>query len=390
MRYEDIRIGHGIAALHAALSQPATTTTPTIPGTDDAISTARPPRRRVRRAVLPYALTATPTRDAPPALALLALLPHLEVLVRPPLPSGRPPIASASSSSSSSGGATPFSSPIHFFAPPRFEFPTAAPALPALRRLEWAFDQTGDAARAGGINALNDVLGVAAPSLQELVLTSSMPLAALRQRRLHLPALRTLRLCAGAGMCPLLVRQTTYWVLPMLENVVVEGPAARAEALEALWEKFEGQVRVLELEVGGLSMGDVGKIVGVCPALEELNLRLDVEDLDPSSCWNSTIDPDDDDMVRTSWACTHNTLRRVGICVDAGQWSVKTWMVVTEFVGKMVKEYPALRHVALYVQDSEFSEQNSQFRALRETLSSNGRQLSFAPASRPLKSATYV
>lgn len=260
---------------------------------------------------------------------------------------------------------------------PRFEFPTAAPALPALRRLEWAFEQTGAAARAGGINSLNDML-IAAPSLHELVLTNRMPFTALRQNRLHLPTLRTLRLHARAGMCPLVARQTTYWVLPVLETVVVEG-AARAEALELLWEKFGGQVRVLELELGrggergGLSMGDVDKIVRVCPALEELNLRVGVENL----YWNLTVGLDDD-ILWTS-ACTHSTLQRVGICVDAGELSVKAWMAVAEYVGKLRVECPALCQVALYVQDLEAAVQSPQFHALHETLSSSGRQLLLRP-----------
>jgi hypothetical protein len=170
------------------------------------------------------------------------------------------------------------------------------------------------------------------------------------------------------------VRQTTYWVLPVLQNVVVEG-AVPAEALEALWEKFGGQVHVLELEVGGagagMSMGDVGKIVGVCPALEELNLRVDVADL--NLCWNLTTDSDDN--VTGTWGCMHDTLQRVGVCVDAGEWSVKTWTAVVEYVGKLWKGCPGLRQVVLYVHDVQVAVQNSQFHALRETVSLSGRQL---------------
>ena len=362
MRYEDIRIGHGIAALHAALSKPAAIV--------DGGTIALEARYRVRRAVLPYAHTATPTYHAPPALALLALLPHLEVLVRPPPPPRhRSPVLIAPHTA-------PFSRPSSPTLFPRFEFPTAAPALPALRRLEWAFDKTGAAARAGGINTLTDVLIASSRTLHELILTGPMPLAALRQQHcVRLGALRTLRLHAGAGACPFVARQMTYWALPALENVVVGG-AARAEALEALWKKFGGQVRVLELELGrgrgagadGVSMGDAGKIIQVCPALEELNLRMGVADL-----WNSTVDSDDG--TTQTWACTHSTLQRVGICVDAGEWSVKTWTTVVEYVGKLAKGCPGLHLVVLYVQDVEVAIRNSQFHALRETLSSSGRQL---------------
>lgn len=64
-------------------------------------------------------------------------------------------------------------------------------------------------------------------------------------------------------------------------------------ALEAVWEKFGGQVRLLDLEIGGgewgragmpMPMGNVGKIVRVCPALEELNLRVGAEE-DLTPCW---------------------------------------------------------------------------------------------------------
>ena len=346
MIYEDIRIGRGIAALHAALSAPAA----------GPFTSTIAARHRVRRAVLPYAHTATPTHHSPPALALLALLPRLEILVRPPIPVPIPPPPHRSA---------------RIAAPPRFEFPTAVPALPALRRLDWAFDRTGAAARAGGINSLTDTLATAAPSLRELVLTGPMPLAALRQHRLRLGALHTLRLQAGAAACPLVVRQMTYWALPVLENIVVQG-AARADALQALWEMFGGQVRILELEVGsGVLMGDVGSIVRVCPALEELNLGLGVED--SNLCSNSTADSEGG--VTRTWVCTHNTLQRVGICTDAGKWSVKTWMAVAEYVGKLGKGCPALRQIALYMPDVEVAEQDSRFNALRETMSSRGKQL---------------
>lgn len=74
----------------------------------------------------------------PTGLALLALLQHLEVLERPPI--------------------YPLPTPL------RFEFPTAELAFPSLHRLEWDFDKTGVAARAGGGNSLRDMLK-AAPSV---------------------------------------------------------------------------------------------------------------------------------------------------------------------------------------------------------------------------------
>ena len=382
--YEDIRIGTGHSALRAALCEP-----PTVVEGDDGAVLGYAPRHRVRRAVLPYAYTATPTCDPPPALALLDLLQNLEVLVRPPYKSHHPyqqhhydfydlfdhdgfhfrPIHSCIS---------PILTPA-----PRFEFSTATPAFPTLRRLEWAFDSTGDAARTGGINALDDVLR-AAPSLCELVLVGSMPLAAIRQSpRQQLRTLHTLRLHGGAAACPFVARQTTYWVLPALENVVVTG-AADVEALEALWEAHGSQVRVLEAQLGGtrvgvasgcgalLSMTGVGKIANACPKLEELNVRLSAEDFEDSA-WDS---PEGDGVgIPWTWACAHDTLQRVGICIDAGEWTAKTWLAVIEQVAQLAKGCPALRCVTLHVPDVGVAEENQQFQALRGTLMSGGRQL---------------
>ncbi|KAH9033031.1 hypothetical protein EDB84DRAFT_109922 [Lactarius hengduanensis] len=310
MLYEDIRIGRGIPALHAALDAPD----------PDGYSA---PRYHVRRAVLPYASTATPTTHAPPALALLALLPHLEVLVRPPI------------------------RPLHARSGV-FDFSPDAPALPALRRLEWAFDWTGNAARTGGINALDDVVR-AAPVLHELVLAGPMPYTALRQHRLSLRALRTLVLAEGAATCPLVARQISYWALPALETLVLRGPA-RAEALEPLAEAFAKQVRVLELGPGVAPL-EACKIVGAFPALEELNVL--VGGADGVLC-----------------ACAHDTLQRVGVGVNAEKWDGETWSIVVKHVEKFVEGCPALRDVVLYARDVRVAEDDPQFQALRKTLSS--------------------
>lgn len=385
MRYEDIRIGRGIAALHAALSEPAAgtdTDTDTIVNditNTDTTSPPRPSRHRVRRAVLPYAYTATPTYHTPPALALLALLPHLEVLVRPPLsPLSTSPLPPASSRHRRT--LIPITTiTTHSLAPsPRFEFPTAAPALPALRRLEWSFDKTGAAARAGGINSLTDMLK-AAPSLSELVLTGIMPHAALRQDRIPLLALRTLRFRAGACGCPFLNLQTSYWLMPALENIVVEG-GGRAKAFEELWGTFGGQVRVVQLELGGegegMRMDDMDEIVNACPGLEELNFRIGCGHL--LNGWSPTVDANSVNAVSISGAYVHDALQRLGICIDvdsdAPEWSVKTWMALAAFVEEW-KLCPALRQVVLYVRDVQVAERNPQFHLLREELASSERQL---------------
>ena len=393
MRYEDIRIGHGLAALHAALSEPANDTDTIVNGishiTTNTDTTSPPPppsRHRVRRAVLPYAHTATPTYHTPPALALLALLPHLEVLVRPPLYPHSPPPSPPAPSTNRRTLIPIITIATYHTLPnsPRFEFPTAAPALPALRRLEWAFDKTGAATRAGGINSLTDMLK-AAPSLSELVLTGPMPRAALRQERIPpLRALRTLRFRAGASGCPFLNLQTSYWTMPALEHIVVEGgpgAGARARAFDVLWGTFGGQVRVVQLELGGdgeggKGMDDVHEIVNACPELEELNFRIGCGNLNGG--W-SPMDGSDSVVNAVSVfsaAYMHDALQRLGICVDsdAPEWSVKTWMALAEFVGEW-KLCTALRQVVLYVQDVQVAEQNPQFHLLREALASSGRHL---------------
>ena len=365
--YEDIRIGPHIAGLYAILIEPAPVSA-TIVGGESGTGTITA-RHCVRRAVLPYAQTEKPTYywHAPSALALLALLPHLEVLVRPPLPVPAP---------TRKQGPLPIPIPT--------ATPTAVPTLPALRRLEWAFKDDGGEPGKGRISFFHDILN-AAPSLHELILTGQIPFfagTALRQKHLHLRELRTLRLHDGAGTCPYIAEQTTYWELPVLEKIVVEG-LARAQPLKALCRKFGGQVRVLELELGGggwggMSMGDVSKTVAFCPALEELNLRVVVEDnLD-----RIPMDIDDmtwsvQDIHDVSWTCTHHTLQRIRIRVDLEEWSVETWMQIVEYVGKFGKGCSVLSEVVLYVlpEQVEATLQNPQFLELRETLLSSGKQL---------------
>jgi F-box-like len=329
MLYEDIRLGQGIAALHAALDQPID-------------SSLCGHRHRVRRIVLPYKSTEMTTCHSPPALDLLALLPHIEVLVRPPI------------------------CPSYVTFP--FDFPTTVPALSTLRRLEWAFDPSGAAPRTGGINALSDVLRVA-PALELLVLVGSMPFASIYQRPPPpLKHLTTLRLQDGAGTCPFVARQATYWKLPALENIIVEGPA-RAETLEALWEAFGGQVRMLEIELAEYE--EVQKIVGACAAIETLYLHVQRR-----TVASSTSSRDEDDG-RCQYV--HDSLRRVGLCVDngerAGEWDDSTWRTVGIYVGQFGEGCPALHEIELYVPDVRVAAQSREYHALREMISSRGRQL---------------
>ena len=348
--YEDICIGRHIASLYSVLIGPT-------PGGGElgTSTTCITARHRVRRAVLPYAHNEKPSYHTQSVLAFLALLPHLEVLVRPPLIIPAPPPQQQ---------CLPVPIPI-------MTKPIAAPALPTLRRLEWAFEKEGGRWHTSAIDFLYDIL-VAAPSLHELVLTGPMPQAP--YRILHLCALRTLRLHDGAGQSWLIANYAIYWELPALENVVVEGLGS-AGWLWKFWEKFGEQVRMLELELGGggrggMSIGDVSKIVAVCPALEELNLQVGVEE------YVNRTPVHVDDVI---WSCTHNTLQRLGICIKDLECSVDTWMKI---VGKFVEGCPALSEVLLYVSDVEVASQNTRFHALRETLLSSGRQLFFHSVNR--------
>ena len=356
-RYEDIRIERHIVALYAVLIESAPAPAANIVDGRSGTGTITA-RHCVRRAVLPYAHTELPTYYGPSALAFLALLPHLEVLVRPPLILPAPPRQQRR-----------VRIPI-----PDPTTSTIAFGLPSLRRLEWAFEDEGGEPLKSRTNVLYYIL-VSAPSLHELVLTGPMPRDAFSPPYpdvIHLRALHTLRLHDGAGACRFIAYHLGYLKLPALENVVVEGRTS-AQSLMALWRKFRGQVRVLELELGGgiwggVSIGDVSRIVTDCFALEELNLRVPVEG------YLNVIPEDTNDIT---WSCTHYTLQRIRIRIDSAKWSVETWMKILEYIGKFGKGCPALSQVVLYVlpEQVEVTLQNPQYNVLREILLSSGRQL---------------
>ncbi|KAI9511304.1 hypothetical protein F5148DRAFT_1280857 [Russula earlei] len=213
--YENIHIGRGISALHAAFS-----------------NTEQPEQS------IADEHTATPAHHALPVLALLVLLPHLEVFMRPPT-CYHDYDHHGCHTPHHHHGTTTTTIRVTTAPPPCFEFPTGMLALPALRRLEWAFDPTGAATWAGSINVLDDVLR-AVSALEELVLVGHMPC------RLHM----------GASETPLVTRQSTYW---------------------PLWEAFGGQVHVLEMELamaGGVPMVNVSSIARLRWQQEEsLGLR---------------------------------------------------------------------------------------------------------------------
>ncbi len=97
--------------------------------------------------------------------------------------------------------------------------------------------------------------------------------------------------------------------MPMVENIIVEG-TVRAPSLRVLWGTFGRQVRVMGLELGGgMGVEEVGAINQACPALEEINLRIDVPSLDDYGPVNRF-------MHWVFYACEHDALQRLGVCVD--------------------------------------------------------------------------
>ena len=160
--------------------------------------------------------------------------------------------------------------------------------------------------------------------------------------------------------------------MPALEHIVIEGgPCAgdRARAFDVLWGRFGGEVRVVELEPGGDGEGgtwmdDVREIVNACPELEVLNFRIGCGHLNGG--WSPMDDPDFvGNAASVSAAYMHDTLQRLGVCVDSDAWSVNTWMALAEFVGEW----------KLYVQNVQAAEQNPQLHLFHGELALSGGQL---------------
>ncbi|PCH37874.1 hypothetical protein WOLCODRAFT_135893 [Wolfiporia cocos MD-104 SS10] len=202
--------------------------------------------RWVRRACLPYCCSSTPSYRPPKALQILEQCPRLEVLVR----------------------TGPFSHPD---ADMRFEFSTSCPPLPALKRLDWWHDN--EAARAGGINLLGDVL-LAAPNLQYLSVGGRVHFSHVAPRPPDLPKLATLRVLQGTSVQ--LVGQLSRWSLPSLRHLVLDG--AEPNILEFLWEAFGAQLRTIELGeslcFAAPDARTLARILESCPQLEELNYHV--------------------------------------------------------------------------------------------------------------------
>ncbi|KAG7099748.1 hypothetical protein E1B28_001561 [Marasmius oreades] len=235
--YRDVRIGPAQKALKKALCIPED-------GHDcDGYS------KFVRRVVLPYQSTTTPTHCSNP-LTSVEILKHcsqVEVLVRPRL----------------------FTSP-GWQAPvdiPRFEFEADSLPLPSLKRLEWNYNV--EAERTGGINSLTIVLRDS-PNIEYLHLGGFGPRTQFSaSHAIHLPKLNTVSV---ATLTAHIAYQLTYrWSLPSLSHLIIG--ALNLPSLSTVWEKYGEQLETVEFgkHLSFLQRDLVGPCVQSCPNLRELN-----------------------------------------------------------------------------------------------------------------------
>ncbi|VDC08024.1 unnamed protein product [Peniophora sp. CBMAI 1063] len=320
--YEGLHIHHGVPALCDSFEHGH--------GCDLA--------RRVRRAVLPYTQTQTPTYRPVPALSILTHCPHLEVLVRP---CGRRALY------------------------PQFEFSTDAPKLPALKRLEWWQDNS--ACCTGGINSLDDVLK-AAPHVQYLTFGGQMFITALRQQqRLHLPELHTLRLRAVNAIA---IRQLCFWSTPVLDHLILDDAPSNAEMLDTLWENVGEQLQAVELgrDEHFRCHDYVATVLTVCPGVRELNCRV-----------LYTAAPSLGDKF--SATIPHTSLNRIGLhAVHFPAEAPETlWdHLRAHFSAYSRDAFPGLREFALYGEEWSSFCADPRFREIQSAVKAAERTITFA------------
>jgi hypothetical protein len=68
-----------------------------------------------------------------------------------------------------------------------------------------------------------------------------------------------------------------------------------------------------------LLMMDMGRVISICSKLEELNIHMSTEDFE-NPLWDlSQVDSIGAPVpVPRIWACTHDTLQHLKICLNAG------------------------------------------------------------------------
>ncbi|KAI0066421.1 hypothetical protein BV25DRAFT_1377407 [Artomyces pyxidatus] len=309
MLYEDVRIRHGDVALGRALVGHG---------------------RWVRRAILPYHHSETPTPHPIPALDILRQCPRLEVLVRPPL--GWPPDRL------------------------RFEFPAEAISLPLLKRLDWWHHNPAD--RSGGINSLNEVLR-SAPNLEYLSYGGEMWQVSLSRRSLELPALKVLRL---RHIDAIFVRQICTWRLPSLTHLVMEWPT-HPQVVEVLWETLGPGLETVELGIHlGFALRDyLSTVLTGCSNLREINYYIFF-------------------TMRLRDSVVHEHLKRVGLHAHANLTIDSNDDVVWAHVEDHLKAYhtetfPSLTEFVLYGPEWEPLIQHGRFSELEAMVAADGRSL---------------
>ncbi|KAJ7597384.1 hypothetical protein C8J56DRAFT_1021616 [Mycena floridula] len=206
--------------------------------------------RHVRRVVLPYQATSTPSPKPLTSIQILHLCNQVEVLVRPPL----------------------IPSPLETV---KFEFDAESVALPLLKRLEWW--QNSEAERSGGVNSLATVLR-GASNLEYLLIGgfTGITSAAYEPQPLCLPTLRTLRLHAISA---LLLRQiSTRWTFPELRTVIIDYPLMQVneDMLNLFWEAHGESLQHVEFgkHLRFLTNDFLTPCMEHCPNLAELNYHV--------------------------------------------------------------------------------------------------------------------
>jgi hypothetical protein len=192
----------------------------------------------VRRAVLPYDLTATDRPQPIPALDILRRCSRLETLVRP----RRAHMDNL-----------------------RWEFSAPSLTLCGLKRLDWW--HYNDAARSGGINSFHHVLQLT-PNLRYLSIGGDLWITFSGAAPIHLPSLTTLRL---GRMNMLFVHQICRWSLPSLTHLILDSSYGRG--MEPLWKAFGANLQVVELGSDlRFAMEDhIAIILPKCPNLIQFN-----------------------------------------------------------------------------------------------------------------------
>jgi hypothetical protein len=153
------------------------------------------------------------------------------------------------------------------FEQPRFEFSADCLPLTSVKRIEWW--HYNNAARSGGINALEQVL-LCAPNVEYLVLGGELWGYSMSSVHQHLAALSTLRIGKANA---LFIHHVCKWVVPHLQHVIADAPIKHAaHGLRMVWEMFGQQLRTVELgrSLAFILDDHITDVLVGCPNLERI------------------------------------------------------------------------------------------------------------------------